>query len=227
MSEDNARVDGPVAEDASEQRDGDGESVEQLRAELDAAREQSDSYLSLAQRTQADFANYKRRIDLERSNDGQIARAQTIAELLPLLDDLDRAITHMPDELANNAWATGVTMLAGRLQSTLERLGVERLGKEGEEFDPNIHEGVASEPRDDMEPGRVASVFRHGYRIGTRLIRAAQVVVAAEPSHTEDSPPQPDGERPESPTERARAAVERRRAERAEDDAGSQVDRRA
>ena len=154
--------------------------LEQLRRDLEAARSRVDTYLDLAQRGQADLVNYRRRVEAERRIDAQRARAEAVEELLPLLDDLDRAITHLPDDLREHAWAKGVALLAGRLEATLGRLGVERVGLVGEPFDPNVHEAVASEPRSGVEPGQVAEVVRAGYRAGERLIRPAQVVVAAE-----------------------------------------------
>lgn len=176
--------------------------LDQLRAEIEDARSRADTYLDLAQRSQADFANYKRRVEQERQADAQRARASAIAELLPLLDDLDRAVGHLPDELRDNAWAKGVALLAGRLESSLARMGVEKVGQAGEPFDPNVHEAVASEPRAGVEPGHVAEVFRHGYRTSERLLRPAQVVVGAE-----GEPPPPPAEEPH---EEPRARVDER-----------------
>jgi molecular chaperone GrpE len=148
---------------------------EQLRARADA-------FLDLAQRSQAEFANYKRRLEAERETDARRVQTQTVAELLPLIDDLDRAVSHLPPELADHLWAKGVAMLAGRLHRTLERYGFERIGRVGEPFDPERHEAVAHEPRPGRQPGTVAEVYRHGYRTKERLIRPAQVVVAAQPA---------------------------------------------
>jgi molecular chaperone GrpE len=154
--------------------------IEQLRRQVEEERSKADTYLDLVQRSQAELVNYRRRVEAERRSDGERARAGAVAELLPLLDDLDRAITHLPEDLKEHAWIRGVALLAGRLEATLGRLGVERVGRVGESFDPNVHEAVASEPRAGVEVGHVAEVFRAGYRAGERLIRPAQVVVAAE-----------------------------------------------
>src|SRR5262245_64598032 len=106
----------------------DGE-LEQLRRDLEAARARADSYLDLAQRSQADLVNYRRRVEAERRDDAQRARADAVEELLPLLDDLDRAIAHRPDDLREHPWARGVALLASRLEATLGRLGVARVGQ--------------------------------------------------------------------------------------------------
>src|SRR4051812_3897664 len=143
---------------------GVGEDVEQLRRERDELRARADTYLDLAQRTQADFANYKRRLEQERQGDAQRARAAAVGELLPLLDDLERAVTHLPPDLQHHPWAKGVSLLGGQLQATLVRLGIERVGEVGEPFDPNQHEAVAVEARAGVEPGQVAEVYRFGYR---------------------------------------------------------------
>lgn len=148
---------------------------EQLRA-------RADTFLDLAQRSQAEFANYKRRVEAERETDARRVQTQTVVELLPLIDDLDRAVSHLPPELADHPWAKGVAMLAGRLHRTLERYGFERIGRVGEPFDPERHEAVAHEPRPGRQPGTVAEVYRPGYRTKERLIRPAQVVVAAQPA---------------------------------------------
>jgi molecular chaperone GrpE len=175
------------------------ESLDGLRAELEEARSRASTYLDLAQRSQADFANYKRRTDQERQADGQRARAGAISDLLPLLDDLERAVGHLPEDLRDHPWAKGVALLAGRLESTLAKLGVEKVGQVGEPFDPNVHEAVHSEPRAGVEPGHVAEIFRHGYRTSERLLRPAQVVVGAE-----GEPAQPAGDGADAGEQRAR-----------------------
>jgi len=157
--------------------------------EREKLRARADAFLDLAQRSQAEFANYRRRVEAERAADAGRVRTRTVAELLPLIDDLDRAVGHLPPELADHPWAKGVAMLAGRLHRTLERYGFEQVGRVGEPFDPELHEAVVHEPRPGHEPGTVAEVYRHGYRAGDRLIRPAQVVVAqpaGEPGHRID-----------------------------------------
>src|SRR5438552_4942512 len=114
--------------------------LEQLRRQLEEVRSRADTYLDLVQRSQAELVNYRRRVEAERRADAQRARAGAIEELLPLLDDLDRALAHLPDELKEHAWARGVALLSGRLGATLSRLGVERVGRVGEPFDPKVHE---------------------------------------------------------------------------------------
>jgi molecular chaperone GrpE len=159
--------------------------VAELESDVAAAREaaseqqgKADSYLDLAQRTQADFVNYKRRAERERADEAQAARADLLGHLLPALDDLERALDHMPDELRGNPWAEGLPLVARQLRMALARAGVERIGAEGDAFDPRQHEAVAYQPRAGYREGQVAHVARPGYRLGERIIRPAQVVVA-------------------------------------------------
>jgi molecular chaperone GrpE len=119
-------------------------------------------------------------IEQQRAEDRQAGRVEALEEILPLLDDLGRALDHLPRDLADHPWAKGVMLLGFHLQGALDRLGVERVGVKGDLFDPNLHEAVAHEPSADVPPEHVAQVVRAGYRSGDRLIRPAQVVVARE-----------------------------------------------
>jgi molecular chaperone GrpE len=191
--------------------------LERLRGEVEDARSKADVYLDLVQRTQAELVNYRRRVEAERLEDARRARAGAVEALLPLLDDLDLALAHLPDDLREHAWAKGVALLTGRLQATLGRLGVERVGQVGEPFDPNVHEAIASEPRAGVESGQVAEVVRAGYRAGQRLLRPAQVVVGAE-----GEPPPPV--EPPAPLEATESVGEGRKGGRAP---GELLDERA
>jgi molecular chaperone GrpE len=148
------------------------------RAETTEQQGKAESYLDLAQRTQADFVNYKRRAERERADEAQAARGELLAQLLPTLDDLERALGHVPDDLQNNAWAEGMPLVARQLRLALARAGVERIGVEGDAFDPRQHEAVAYQPHPGYSEGQVAHVARPGYRFGDRIIRPAQVIVA-------------------------------------------------
>jgi molecular chaperone GrpE len=159
--------------------------VAELEATLAAEREQAtehrgkaDSYLDLLQRTQADFLNFKRRTERERGEDAQSARAELLGQILPTLDDLERALEQVPDDLQAHPWATGLPLVARQLRLALTKAGVERLGAPGEEFDPRLHEALAYEPREGYHEGQIATVVRPGYRLGERIVRPAQVTVA-------------------------------------------------
>lgn len=178
--------------------------AENVRAQLDAARSLADeerrngqTYLDLAQRTQADFQNYKRRVEHEREKLIKDANADLLRQLLPVLDDLELALGQMPRELADQSWPRGVQLIGQKLQALLGQQGLQRIGVDGEEFDPYVHEAVAYEQHPRYAEGQVASVYRPGYRLHERVLRPAQVVVARAGSggapRSEASPPVDDG----------------------------------
>lgn len=145
---------------------------------ITALEQERDQYKTLAQRTQADFVNYKRRTDEERLTIGRIASSQVLVRLLPVLDDLQRAVGAIPED-APESWADGVKMIAINLQSIMQAEGVAMYGPEpGDTFDPAEHEAVYFQPTDEQPAGAVVSVVRPGYRAGDRVLRPAQVVVA-------------------------------------------------
>jgi molecular chaperone GrpE len=140
-----------------------------------------DPCLKQLQRERADFLNYKRRIDRERAEDRDRARQELVQQLLPAIDDLDRALEHLPAELSNHPWAQGIALARLRLLDALRKVGVERIGSAGEEFDPAVHEAVVYHEEHSAHEQHVQRVLRPGYRLGTRLLRPAQVVVAGPP----------------------------------------------
>ncbi len=149
--------------------------TEQLEEEVRKAEE----YLDLLRRTQADFMNYKRRAAQEQAQERIVAQSDVIEQLLPLLDDLGRALVSIPPELSNHPWVQGILLIARRLIGTLEQMGVRQIGQPGERFDPHWHEAVMTAPQPDTSSGVIVDVVRPGYIIGERIIRPAQVVVAS------------------------------------------------
>jgi molecular chaperone GrpE len=148
---------------------------------LAEAREKAQTYLDLAQRTQADFVNYKRRVEQERSDYARSARADIILKIIPTLDDLERAVASRPDELAKSDWAQGVTLIERKLRASLESLGLKRIEAVGQPFDPWQEEAVLHEPSVNYPPGTVIQVVRPGYTLDGRVIRPAQVIVSSGP----------------------------------------------
>ena len=140
-------------------------------------KDSGEELLELLQRERASFLNYKRRVEQERTVDREDARGEVLLLLLPVLDELDRALAQRPKDLETHPWAEGVTLVYQRLMQALHDLGLERIGVEGEEFDPAHHEAVLYEGRPDATDRRVAALLRPGYRLGGRLLRPAQVSV--------------------------------------------------
>src|SRR5690606_17319780 len=126
-------------------------------------------------RSQADFQNYKKRI--ERDNELMYAsmKGDIIKKVLPALDDLERALQNRP---ADDAWASGIELIARKLQNIVEAEGVKKIEAKGLAFDPNFHEAISNEPSDEVESGHVIEVVQNGYMLGERVIRPALVRVA-------------------------------------------------
>ena len=165
---------------------------ENLNPETDAAEEperlnpmaaleqERDQFRALAQRTQADFVNYKRRTDEERLMISRMASSQVLVRLLPVIDDLQRAVGAIPED-APDSWGDGVRLIALNLQSIMQAEGVTMYEPQpGDTFHPAEHEALYYQPTDEQPAGAVFSVVRPGYRSGERVLRPAQVVVAQE-----------------------------------------------
>jgi molecular chaperone GrpE len=168
-------LDAPEA--AVHAEDDGGQQVQQDLHELATKAEKADEYLALAQRTQADFENYRKRA----SRDAALAQERGIAklakELLPAIDNLDRALKAASEE--DSQLAEGIRLVHTDLLSALQRLGVEPFSPDGEPFDPQLHEAVAQQPIEGVESGVVAEVFQQGFRLGDSVLRPARVLVAA------------------------------------------------
>jgi molecular chaperone GrpE len=155
--------------------------------ELAAKAEKADEYLELAQRTKADFENYRRRATRETAAAQERGIAKLAKELLPAVDNLDRALeaaaSASPDGTPqDNGTATlvsGIKLVHDDVIAGLARAGIERFSPEGERFDPQLHEAIAQMPVDGAESGTVVEVYQRGYRLGEAVIRPARVVVAA------------------------------------------------
>ena len=144
---------------------------------LAKAEAERDEYLELAQRTQADFENYRKRTAQQAAQAGERAKAGLLRELLPVLDNLERALAAAGEQEA--ALAEGVKLVLSELQGVLAREGVEAVEPVGEQFDPTVHEALSTRPEDGAEPGIVLDVVEKGYRSADTVIRPARVVVSA------------------------------------------------
>jgi molecular chaperone GrpE len=144
--------------------------------ELVAVAAQRDEYLALAQRTQADFENYRKRVARESSMAIAKGVAKVVKELLPGLDSLDRALAGAAED---DPLLEGVRLVRSELHAALARVGVACFSPRGERFDPTEHEAVAQRASDEAPSGTVVEVYEAGYRIGEHIIRPARVVVAA------------------------------------------------
>ncbi len=155
--------------------DSEASALEQDIGELQDKARERDEYLALAQRAQADFENYRKRV----SKDVATAEAKGVArlarELLPALDNLGIALRSGE---TGEEFVKGIELVYAELTAALERLGVEAYSPEGERFDPNLHEAMAKQPVDGAESGTVVEVYQRGYRLNGTVLRPARVVVA-------------------------------------------------
>lgn len=127
-------------------------------------------------RVQAEFLNFKRRNESERAELIDMVKQTVIMELLPLLDNISRALTHLPAELEANDWARGVVQVGKQADDTLTNLGVTKVESVGQPFDPNLHEAVAMEEGDGKDEV-VVEELQSGYKIGDKVLRPAMVKV--------------------------------------------------
>ena len=140
--------------------------------------DQAAKYLALAQRTQADFENYRKRAAREAALASDRGMARLAKELLPALDHLDLAL-RAAEEHGGGEFAKGIRQIQDELIGALGRVGIQAYSPKGEPFDPSEHEAMASQPVEGAESGTVTEVYQQGYRINGTVLRPARVVVAA------------------------------------------------
>ena len=154
-----------------------GEALEQdVVALLSKAEGERDEYLELAQRTKADFENFRRRMNAEVQAAQVRGKSQVALEVIEAVDNLERALEAAGE---GGDLAAGVEMVVGGLRETLARNGVEVVEPKGERFDPTRHEALSAQPVDGTESGTVVEVLQKGYVLGDQLVRPARVVVSA------------------------------------------------
>lgn len=153
------------------------------RSDTEAEKSRSDT--EALQRLAADFANYRKRTDAERSEFAKYAKADLIRKLLDVLDGYDRALETMPEEVKGQPWVEGMWLVERKLRAMLEAEGLQTLEATGKSFDPYQHEAVAHMESDAPE-GTVISEYQKGYRLHDRVIRPAIVTVSKGPLTTKE-----------------------------------------
>ncbi|MFM8915787.1 MAG: nucleotide exchange factor GrpE [Candidatus Limnocylindrus sp.] len=157
------------------------EATEQVAPELDplaAALLERDEQIAAHQRTAADFANFRRRTAEEREREAGLASESLLFKTLAVADDLDRALTAIPENLTAEPWVEGVAAINRKLLALLESEGVTPFESVGKEFDPREHEAIAQVPNSGKPAGEVITEHRKGWRIRDRILRPAVVSVA-------------------------------------------------
>jgi molecular chaperone GrpE len=154
---------------------------EDLDALLADTQRERDEYLDLAKRTKADFENFRKRMASEVQAAGARGRAELIRDVVPVLDDLERALQAAgldPEGDSEDGLAHGVLLVFRSLRDSLSRNGIEAVDPEGEKFDPVEHEALSTVAAEGVESGTVVEVMQKGYKLGEQLIRPARVVVS-------------------------------------------------
>ncbi len=157
-----------------EQEEAEVEDIEALKQALAEEKEKAEGYLANWQRAQADFINYKRRSEQEKEEIGKFANAMLMLNLLPVLDDLERAFDSIPPRLAKLTWVDGIRLIERKLQASLEAQGLSPIKALGEPFDPKLHEAAMHAKGKE---GIVIEELQKGYKLQDRIIRPAMVVV--------------------------------------------------
>jgi molecular chaperone GrpE len=167
---------GPASQGVPAAQHEGGDRKPDLDARLAEAEAKRDEYLELAQRVQADFENYRKRAAREQERLVAHAHERLVRELLPVLDDLERAL-EAAERHEEATLVDGVRLVERALRGALEKEGVREIETEGA-FDPHVHEALLTQAREGARPGSVVEVVQRGYRMGDKVVRPARVIVA-------------------------------------------------
>lgn len=195
MSDEERRMDelGNTLEPSSQEKAEASASVPEaelqpLRAELEEASRERTQFKSLLQRVQADFINYRKRVEEEQKEQLKNASSRIILRILPILDDFKLAVDHAAQTESAGPWLEGMQMIQRKLQALLESEGVSQITALGKAFDPFEHEALAYREGTDQPEGQVVLVVNEGYKLNGRVIRPAQVIIAKSTAHRGDTP---------------------------------------
>lgn len=150
---------------------GDIEACKQALAE---ERGKAEKYLASWQRVQADFINYKKHVEQEKEEMAELTNSTLILNMLPIMDDLERAFVSLPARLSNSNWIEGIELIYNKFKTVLESQGLTEIKAKGEPFDPYLHEAVM---RQEGEEGIVLDEIQKGYKLKDRVIRPSRVIV--------------------------------------------------
>jgi molecular chaperone GrpE len=145
-----------------------------LQKTLDEEKAKAEKYLANWQRAQADYINYKRRSEQEKEDAKQYSNAMLIVSLLPVLDDMERALASIPVKMGHQTWLNGVKLILRKFKAVLEAQGLSQIKAVGQQFTPELHEAVMGAPG---EEGVVIEELQKGYKLKDRVIRPSKVVV--------------------------------------------------
>jgi molecular chaperone GrpE len=155
-----------------------GPDVASLQQEIEKQKKLAEYHLEQWKRTAADLENYRKRVDKERADWLKFGQASLFTQLLPVLDDLDRAFQTLPAVLRNLSWVEGLVLIDRKLRLVLEQRGLKEIETDGKPFDPSVHQAVLHEENNAYPDGQVIATVQKGYMLHDRVLRPAMVVVA-------------------------------------------------
>jgi molecular chaperone GrpE len=159
----------------------DQEPSEALQQEIEEWRNKADAYLDKYRRSAAEFSNYRKRLEREREERTLRLRSMVLGRLLPIVDDLERAIQNVPDEVAESDWTQGIILIERKLKALLQEFDVVPIEAEGKPFDPYYHEALMQEESDEYPEGIVSGEMEKGYMIADHVLRPTRVKVSTGP----------------------------------------------
>jgi molecular chaperone GrpE len=158
------------------------EDLEALRDRSQTLEKERDEFRNLLQRTRADFENYQKRSQRDMAQERRYAHAGLARDLLPMLDNFERAVEAARQAGEKGPLVQGVAMIQNQVQDALKRHGITRIEGQGQPFDPHLHEAVTQQPSQEQPPNTVLQVLEQGYMIHDRVLRPARVIVAVAPT---------------------------------------------
>lgn len=167
-----------TADETAEANAADESAALSLEDQLAAAQAEATDFQDRWLRSQAEFANARKRMEKQRVQSYQNATGDLAAKLLPIIDDFDRAVANVPADIAADGWFEGIQLVYRKMGTVLEGFSVQPIAAVGEPFDPNLHEAISQEPSDEYESGTVVRELQKGYMVGDRVIRPSLVSVA-------------------------------------------------
>ena len=175
-----APVDPPA--DPPDPAEGEAGRLAALQSQVDQLTQERSTLLDQLLRRQAEFENYRRRVDRERAETYARSRAEVVLELLPVIDNFERALASLGHSGSDaKSLREGIELIHRQLNDALGKFGLEPVETVGHAFDPNVHEAVSAEPSEEHEENTVIAEFQRGYRLGEKLLRPAKVKVASTP----------------------------------------------
>lgn len=178
VEEENPEAEAILDEENNQEIDAEKQ-ISDLEENLAKAEASAAEYLDGWQRARAEYANARKRLERERAEAYGRAAVDYAQAMLPILDDFNRALSNVPDEIEQNDWFEGITLVTRKMHTILEDLKVEKIVAIGQPFDPNFHEALSLTEAEGFESGIVVEEVQSGYKLGERVIRPALVNVAA------------------------------------------------